>query len=586
MEVFRALRARVSCQKGAALVLALLALVLVTVLGFTLTMLGMTEINITGNWRAYSAAFYGAEAGVESGIVNLRGLLAGNPNPTPADLANIAPPALANAKLTFANFSVTRPYPAYRTTFATGPYTGLSGVSTDYVIASQVTGDGGTRANLTQVLKYVQVPLFQFGVFYGAGVDLEIAPGPAMTFNGRVHANSNIYVGAGSTLQFQSNMTTAGDIYRHIKRDSAIPWGNNPQIADASGTLQTLNFDHVYQPGFASQWASVNDWKAQALSTFGGKVQDSAMGVQQIIPPVPDLFNNPNNPDVVAHQMIEMPQASDTPALQAAKLYSQAGLRIVNGFATDQNGNPVALPPGAITTQSFFDAREGKTMQVTQLDVSKLGGAAPANGVLYVASSGPASACGNPCPAVRLVNGATLPTKGLTVVSQNPVYVQGDYNITQNGPVDPATGLQTHPPAAILADAITVLSNNWMPNSSDTKGTQTTNNRPATATTVNAAFATGPSAESAPGQGNGQLENDIRFLEDWSGGQKFTYRGSIIDLWHSQQATAPWRCCGSGPGQYYSPPIRDWGYDALFSSTPPPGTPSGVVIMKGPWSQS
>jgi len=32
------------------------------------------------------------------------------------------------------------------------------------------------------------VPLFQFGVFYGKGVDLEIAPGANMSFNGRVHS--------------------------------------------------------------------------------------------------------------------------------------------------------------------------------------------------------------------------------------------------------------------------------------------------------------------------------------------------------------------------------------------------------------
>jgi len=565
MKPLQAVRARVSSQKGAALPLAFVVLLLVSVLGFTLVTLGMTEVTIGTNWRSYSSAFYGAQAGIESGLIDLKTILAANPNPAPATLAGIAPRAL-NPALGL-NFVVnppqfvtqTTPIP-FLTTFATGPYAGMSGVATNYQIVSQVTGPGGTRANLTQVVQYVQVPLFQFGVFYGQGVDLEIAPGPNMTFNGRVHANSNIYVGAGSSLQFQSNMTTAGNIYRHIKRDSAIPWGNNPQIADAGGVLRTLNFDHDYQPGFGSTWASPNDWRSQALSTFGGKVQDSTMGVQQIIPPVPDLFNNPSNPDVVAHMMIELPQASDSPALQAAKLYSQADLRIVDGVATDKNGNPVVLPVGLITTTSFYDAREAKTMLITQVDVSRVGSVpALANGgMLYVASSGPASACGNPCNAVRLVNGATLPSRGLSVVSQNPVYVQGNYNTTNNGPVDPTTGLQTHPPASVMGDAITVLSNNWQPNSSDTKGTQTTNQRPATTTTVNAAFATGPSAESAPGQGNGQLENDIRFLEDWSG-QTLAYRGSIIDLWHSMQATGAWRCCGSAAGQYYSPPVRDLG---------------------------
>ncbi len=573
-------------EKGSALPLALLVLLLVSVLGVTLFSLGMTEVAIGTNWRAYSAAFYAAEAGVESGVVALRTLLSKTPNPTDAELnaISVAPTFLTTSKITFTAFSIKRvlttpPY-SYATTFTTGPYTGLSGIVTDYQVAAQVQGEGGTKASLTQTVKYVQVPLFQFGVFYGKGVDLEIAPGPAMTFNGRVHANSDLYMVAGSGLNFDSYITAAGKVYRRLKRDDPPVRGNNPQIKDANGNYQSLNFDHEYQPGFASKWASEQDWKAKAESVFGpsGKestLKDSTMGVGQITPPVPDLFNNPSNPDVVAHQMIEMPKAGDSPELASAKLYSEAGLRIIDGVATDQNGSAVSLPAGSVTTKSFYDAREQKTVDVIEVDIGKLSPAKPANGVVYVAST--AAPTGTTMPGVRLVNGSSLPSDGLTVVSQNPVYVKGDYNTALTGP-----GGANHPPAAILADAVTVLSGSW----DDTKGALTANKRVATSTTVNAAFATGPSAESTVGQGNGQLENDIRFLEDWSS-KTLTYRGSIIDLWHSQQATAPWRCCvsSSNPYYYYSPPNRNWGYDTLFSTTPPPGTPMGVIMMKGQWTQ-
>ena len=138
--------------------------------------------------------------------------------------------------------------------------------------------------------------------------------------------------------------------------------------------------------------------------------------------------------------------------------------------------------------------------------------------------------------------------------------------------------------AAVLADAITILSNNWGPNDSDTKGDQVTSNRPATNTTVNAAFALGPSAESDVGQGNGQLENVIRFLENWKG-KTFTYNGSIIALWHSQQAIGSWRCCGNSGDNYYRPPNRNWAYDPLFNTTIPPGTPVGILVMRGRWAQ-
>jgi len=234
----------------------MIAMLLFSVLGFTLVAMGTTELTISGSWKQYSAAFYGAEAGVESAVVTLRGILAGTPTPTNADLAAITAPTLPDPKLTFTAFSVTRVVPnppySYPTTFTTGPYAGFSGQVTDYLITSEVRGDNSTKSRLTQIVRYVQVPLFQFGVFYGKGVDLEIAPGVNMTFNGRVHANSNLYVGAGASLDFDSTITAAGSVFRRIKRDSSVPWGNNPQIKDSGGTDHQLHFDHAYQPGFGS----------------------------------------------------------------------------------------------------------------------------------------------------------------------------------------------------------------------------------------------------------------------------------------------------------------------------------------------
>jgi hypothetical protein len=559
-------------EHGSVLPLTMIAMLLFSVLGFTLVAMGTTELTISGSWKQYSAAFYGAEAGIESAVVALRGMLASTSTPTDAQLGGIAPPTLPDPKLTFTTFTVTRVVPdppySYTTTFSTGPYSGFSGQVTDFLITSEVRGDNGTKSRQAQILRYVQVPLFQFGVFYGAGVDLEIAPGPNMTFNGRVHANSSIYVGAGSTLSFDSTMTSAGRIQRQIKRSSDIPWGNDPLIKDAGGTYRPLNFDHSYRPGFGGTWTAAA-WQAQASSTFGNTVRDGSMGVGQIIPPIPDLFYNPTNPDVIAHQLIEIANPTDAADLRAAKMYSKSGLRIVDGAATDMNGNAVSLPAGVVTTKSFYDAREDRTMSVVEVNVGLLrsSGAAPANGVMYVASTG------TPGAAVRLVNGSQLPSQGLTVVTQNPMYIQGDYNTVNKVP------------AGVLADAVTVLSNQWGANNSDAKGALTTSARPASPTTVNAALALGPSGESSMATGgNGQLENDIRFLEDWSG-QAFTYRGSIVDLWHSQQATGQWVCCGSGGGNYYTAPTRIWSYDTLFNTTPPPGTPQGVLLLRGPWTQ-
>jgi hypothetical protein len=593
MQIIQAIRRRVTAQAGSALPLALLAMLLLSVLGFALVTLGQSETTIAGNWRSYSAAFYGADAGVESGIVGLRNLLIGTPNPSTSQVNAIVAPTLNNTSLTFSSYSVTQTPTPYNATMPSGPYGGLSGLFTDYRIISQVQAPNGTRSNLTQTYHYVGIPLFQFAVFYGAGVDLEISPGANMTLNGKVFANSNIYLSpqSGSTLQMDSLVATAGNIYRTIKRSGSPAvegYGGNPQIKDASGNFQTLNFDHVDNQNFAGTWTS-SQWQAAAQSLFNGTVKDSSMGVQQIIPPIPQLFYNPSNPDQVAHEMIELPNGSDAANLASAKLYAQAGIRIVDGMATTQSGSSISLPSGTISTSTFYDAREQNVMQVTNVDISKLSSSwlssNLANGLLYVASSsaGPSAPCAqgtrtsaNPCPAVRLINGSAInATGGLTVASQNPVYIQGDYNTAMTG-----TGGTSHPPAAVLADAVTVLSNNWSDTNAATSSSALSS-RNASSTTVNAALATGPSNESTSGAGNGQLENDIRFLENWSG-QTMTYSGSIVDLWHSMQVTAPWQ----NTGVYYNAPIRNWSYDTLFNTNPPPGTPRGVVMTRGQWSQN
>src|SRR5207237_3038776 len=82
---------------------------------------------------------------------------------------------------------------------------------------------------------------------------------------------------------------------------------------------------------------------------------------------------------------------------------------------------------------------------------------------------------------VRLINASTLPviydstttnnTKGFTFASENGVYVWGNYNATGatvsgGTSVTPASNYtpyntSLHIPAAIIGDAVTILSNNW-----------------------------------------------------------------------------------------------------------------------------
>jgi hypothetical protein len=102
--------------------------------------------------------------------------------------------------------------------------------------------------------------------------------------------------------------------------------------------------------------------------------------------------------------------------------------------------------------------------------------------------------------------------------------------------------------------------------------------RVATNTTINAAIMSG----NVPTNGSsysGGAENFPRFLEDWSAAT-FTYYGSMVELYASQQATGIW-----GSGNVYNPPTRNWHYDNNFQVRPPPGSIMVVDYIKGQWYQ-
>ncbi|MGH7424637.1 MAG: PilX N-terminal domain-containing pilus assembly protein, partial [Candidatus Methylomirabilales bacterium] len=264
-------------QRGIVLIIAMLVMAILSILGLAFLMTAQTEEAIAANYRNHTAAFYAAEAGVESGVASLKSLVGANPTPTDAQLASLLPPALTDPNYSFSAFQVRRvrtvaPY-SYKTTLTTGAYAGLMAWTTDYDVTATVTGPRASAARVTQKIQHVGIPLFQFMGFYGRGVDLELAPGPAMTITGRIHSNSNLYLKSGNGLKIDSYVTTTGNIYRYVKGYGMSDRGVSPQIKDANGVYQTLNFDHEYNYNFANTW-SESDWKSAALSAFGDRVQD------------------------------------------------------------------------------------------------------------------------------------------------------------------------------------------------------------------------------------------------------------------------------------------------------------------------
>ncbi len=182
--------------------------------------------------------------------------------------------------------------------------------------------------------------------------------------------------------------------------------------------------------------------------------------------------------------------------------------------------------------------------------------------------------------ALKIVHGASLNigtscsgTDGLTIVAENPVYIQGDYN----APVDDGTWGGVSIAAAVEGDAVTFLSNNWNDVNSFAFP-YNVNNRAAVPTAYRAAIISGKGIPfpSIAGQAqdfgtDGGVHNFLRFLENW--GVVCHYRGSMVSFYYNRQGVGTYK----GTGVYGPPSPRDYTFDTNFTLGPaclPPRTPS------------
>ena len=74
MQITHRLRTRLSDQQGSALIIALMAMMLLTALGAAVVMVSNTETHIAGNYRNSQEALYAADAAVERVLADLDGL--------------------------------------------------------------------------------------------------------------------------------------------------------------------------------------------------------------------------------------------------------------------------------------------------------------------------------------------------------------------------------------------------------------------------------------------------------------------------------------------------------------------------------
>jgi hypothetical protein len=431
---------------------------------------------------------------------------------------------------------------------------------------------GSVTVKVRRIFEKRNTSPWQWAIFYND--PLEIHPGPPFTVTGWVHTNSMLYTGH-SSLTFASKVTYSGG------------WKIGFMPGDGS---------HTETP--TSPY-----WPKDLPPAPEQSHQPNGLDPTQVFDP------NSTNPNITDgwRELIQRPVGGQPDPLASSRYYNQAGIKVV---FTDNSGNHTITTTGMVDAgdardtvdnalswgQTIQDNREGgQNVRLVTLDVSRLynGGSYTTsgsnlqgfNGIIYIAD---ATASSTARRGIRLKNGQRLANGGLTVVSENPIYVQGDYNTgigtppsNTGDPTQPTVAGYNRQPAAIIGDAVYILSNAWVDSNSTksiTSPPTAPTNRIASNTTVNAAILAGIVPTGTIGSNySGGVENFPRFMEDWRN-NTFTYYGSMVELFPSKQAVGAW-----GAANVYNPPTRKWYFDTNFMATPPPGSLITTDYIKQKW---
>lgn len=441
---------------------------------------------------------------------------------------------------------------------------------------------GGSLGYVIRNVELEAISLFNFLVFYGSSnMDLEFLPGPAWTGVGRIHTNADLYIGAGTSIDlYTDSVQAAGEMYRHRKNNGSYTQNAGPvrfHSMDGSRTVTWgISLESAIDNGTAPPTDNAN-WPTDSAALQELGVKSRTTGATRleipnpgsILPPTPwepqggHFYKEASSPSAGSNGLVIVTDTSGN----TRALYS-------DGSGPQRDVTADLVNRGALSTSAISDARESKTAQVpvTVIDMGKLveSGYYPSNGVLYAYRQNnplPPGPDQPPVPpavpeGVLIKNGKELGNGGVTIASNGPVYVQGDFN----APTDP----RRKQAAAVIADAVNLLSNAWN-NSKPVNGSSVPT---ASDTTYNMAIVTGvvPTPDGG-GPYSGGWENLPRFHENWSG-KRCTIRGSFINLWRSYIADGLW-----GQSGVYSPPNRDWNFDTDFADPEKPKPPGFLNVI-------
>jgi hypothetical protein len=369
-------------ERGAALITAILILALLAVIAMSVLGFVSSEIRIAGSDLQRTQTFYASAAAMEKMTSDLSDLFSRTSNPTPAQLLfiqNSPPPELTqmgfafNQKLSLDSVTLTAMRNSQGITngsfptanIQSGPYAGLTATVAPYLMSSTTT-QTATKAQVTlqrQVNNYL-IPLFQFGMF--SDEDIELHPGPAFTFNGRVHANGNIYVNGNVT--FLSKVTAANELVTDVLRNGTVKTSNtvSMQVGAINSPITTgsviggPNFPAAtsglrgFFPGSPdgspnTNWESTSVAAAQVgvANQFGGQLQTRTTGAVPLLLPL-QLGGSPTR------EIIKRRMPGDSQVLSQSRYHNKAQIRILLDDEAAFINDASAIPPGQGVPLSSF----------------------------------------------------------------------------------------------------------------------------------------------------------------------------------------------------------------------------------------
>lgn len=540
--------------KGQALIVVYMTVFLFLIIVASFLPRAVTERNVALRNKLDTETFYMAEGAVENALSDFADAIANYQ----IDLAAISYQAnttFATLNSTIVPCNITRIEDADRVLSEAG----INILARNYQASATAAHPQNEEISVTvhQIVSRRLIPAYQFIAFYTE--DLEILPGSTMSLSGRIHTNNDLYIDAysGVTLTVNSQyVRSAGNIFNQRKDDGTPQAGEVSIRVTKSGSAQYEAMNNLD--------CDSDDWTTMSQDRWKGTVKSAVHGVTEL-----------SAPSVASIQPTGYYAAN-------ADVFIENGVLKKGGVILTEG---IDYPPSTIVTDTdFHNNRENKDITMTNIDLRKLANLdgeisditeqvypnnLPSNGLLYATRND----AGINQPGIKLVNGERIERNGgLTLVSNQPVYIEGNYNT------------DVKKPASIICDAVNVLSESWN-DANDTLGFAS---RMATSTTVNCAFISGI-LQSVAGGGypagyNGGLENYLRLHEDWSN-IWLNVQGSFVSLWNSQVATGQWRIGTVNGVDYYKAPRRNFTYDTGFdnSSNLPPFTPYIVEMKRIAW---